>query len=228
MATNLLSKLLPPRTGEPSFYETLRQYDELEPSETEESPGMVANEERLGTRYRNRNEATDDPAIKTKPANITTRSAAGKFRDVPVDGPSTQKGKGTAADEFDDEVPRSLLIEEQHEPISNEAERRRMQSPPVLGSTNRGVRAKWQATRQQQRLYQDELPPPVASGRSGRGGRGTVMDPKERALWMWANVENLDNFLAEIYEYYTGNGIWSITLARMLNLLSVSHMHTSK
>jgi autophagy-related protein 9 len=43
--------------------------------------------------------------------------------------------------------------------------------------------------------------------------------PKDKAMWRWANVENLDNFLKEVYVYYLGNGIWCILLSRTLNLL---------
>jgi autophagy-related protein 9 len=47
------------------------------------------------------------------------------------------------------------------------------------------------------------------------------LDPYERALWNWVNVYNLDAFLQEVYYYYDGKGIYSIALARGLNLLSV-------
>jgi autophagy-related protein 9 len=47
------------------------------------------------------------------------------------------------------------------------------------------------------------------------------LDAYERALWNWVNVYNLDAFLQEIYYYYEGKGIYSIALARGLNLLSV-------
>lgn len=42
--------------------------------------------------------------------------------------------------------------------------------------------------------------------------------PKDKALWRWANVDNLDKFLADVYEYYTNKGMWSITLSRLLGL----------
>jgi hypothetical protein len=45
-----------------------------------------------------------------------------------------------------------------------------------------------------------------------------LVDPKERALWKWANVENLDVFLQQVYGYYIGKGIYCIVLARFLNL----------
>ena len=47
------------------------------------------------------------------------------------------------------------------------------------------------------------------------------LDAYERALWNWVNVYNLDEFLQEAYYYYEGKGIYSIALARGLNLLSV-------
>jgi len=45
------------------------------------------------------------------------------------------------------------------------------------------------------------------------------LDDYEKALWNWVNVYNLDAFLQEVYNYYEGNGIYSIALARGLNLL---------
>lgn len=38
-------------------------------------------------------------------------------------------------------------------------------------------------------------------------------------MWRWANVEDLDNFIKDVYIYFLGNGIWSIFLGRALNLL---------
>jgi autophagy-related protein 9 len=48
------------------------------------------------------------------------------------------------------------------------------------------------------------------------------LDAYERALWNWVNVYNLDAFLQEVYYYYEGKGIYSIALARGLNLLLVN------
>lgn len=39
-------------------------------------------------------------------------------------------------------------------------------------------------------------------------------------MWRWANVENLDNFLAEVYAYYLDKGMWMIVLNRGLGLLT--------
>jgi autophagy-related protein 9 len=43
--------------------------------------------------------------------------------------------------------------------------------------------------------------------------------PKEKATWRWINVTNIDNFINDVYDYYTGAGIWCILLARVLDLL---------
>lgn len=48
-----------------------------------------------------------------------------------------------------------------------------------------------------------------------------LIDPTQRALWKWANVENLDNFLLEVYNYYLGNGFYCILLSRLLNLATI-------
>ncbi|KAK7207777.1 APG9-domain-containing protein, partial [Myxozyma melibiosi] len=38
------------------------------------------------------------------------------------------------------------------------------------------------------------------------------------AIWRWANVKNLDIFLTEVYDYYTGKGLYNILLMRVINL----------
>ncbi|KAG0697005.1 putative transmembrane protein [Suillus ampliporus] len=62
-------------------------------------------------------------------------------------------------------------------------------------------------------------PPQRRSQTSPKPMRG--LDDYERALWNWVNVYNLDAFLQEVYLYYEGKGIYSIALARGLNLLTV-------
>lgn len=61
------------------------------------------------------------------------------------------------------------------------------------------------------------------AGVSVRGpSRDSILDRREKALWMWANVENLDEFLSEMYAYYTGKGVVCIALGRALNLLTIA------
>ncbi|KPV73033.1 uncharacterized protein RHOBADRAFT_17299 [Rhodotorula graminis WP1] len=57
----------------------------------------------------------------------------------------------------------------------------------------------------------------IITGRRWAAG----MSAKERALWRWVNVGDLDGFLQQVYLYYVGKGIWAIGLERTLNLLTV-------
>ena len=146
------------------------------------------------------------------------RSAAGKVQNRP----RTPHTAGRAnMDDLDDEVPQSLLIEDDQDPtLLPRTEQDSVVPPPVTGPSSRATRAKWQATQEQQRLHQESVLPREYSKKNSRRGQPLgMMDPKDRAMWMWANVENLDNFLKEVYDYYIGNGVWCILLSRVLNLL---------
>lgn len=228
MASNILSRFLPPTTGEASVYETLRQHDEItDESDLEERAGMTLDEENLGPDFH-------DYELDDALADATANEGAPSMMQI-----SSRQGQGTSVrkaqnrtmaphlagrvnmDDLDDEVPQSLLIEDDQDPlpVSNTGQNRVM-PPPVAGPSSRATRAKWQATQEQQRLHPDLIPPRIhGKGTSQRGRPLGVMDPKDRAMWMWANVENLDNFLKDVYDYYIGNGIWCILLNRMLNLL---------
>ncbi|GAA6024138.1 hypothetical protein JCM8202_004269 [Rhodotorula sphaerocarpa] len=60
-----------------------------------------------------------------------------------------------------------------------------------------------------------------SSRRARRRSGIATMSAKERALWRWVNVSDLDGFLQQVYIYYVGKGIWAIGLERTLNLLTV-------
>ena len=47
------------------------------------------------------------------------------------------------------------------------------------------------------------------------------LSPTEAALWKWANVENLDVFLQDVYDYYLENGFICILLQKVLNLFTL-------
>ncbi|CEP62561.1 autophagy protein ATG9 LALA0_S05e08372g [Lachancea lanzarotensis] len=51
--------------------------------------------------------------------------------------------------------------------------------------------------------------------------RLNTLSPRERALWKWANVENLDLFLQEVYDYYLGNGFFCICIEKVLNIATL-------
>ena len=229
MASNILSRFLPPALGTPSVYETLRQHDESsDQSDIEERAGMAIDEENLGGRFQDHEleEGLFDVAVsqitESKPGN-----AKGKSRE-----PSRRAGqrlkrlpkspRREEADEMDDEVPQSLLIEGDQDtiPVPLDKLHQEIRPPPVTGPTTRETRAKWQATQEQQQLHQDlNSTRPQHRNPARQGQPLATLNPKEMAMWRWANVENLDNFLKDVYDYFLGNGIWCILLSRMLNLL---------
>ncbi|WVR06657.1 hypothetical protein IAU60_003689 [Kwoniella sp. DSM 27419] len=95
---------------------------------------------------------------------------------------------------------------------------------PVAGPSR--PRDKGKARQKGGRKYQsvpahDEEEADHARGIGRRAAAGkTGLSDYDRALWKWVNVEDLDRFLQEVYDYYKGKGIWCIVLARVLNLLT--------
>ncbi|KAI9824195.1 MAG: hypothetical protein M1819_000907 [Sarea resinae] len=248
MASNLLSRLLPSTAGSPSVYETLRQYDQTsDASDVEERAGMVLDEENLGERFHDYD--LDDALAEAAESGIETESTAFLGRDTSrqqqrqtknnagglrgARSNSRPKWMGYSrryeGEEGEDDVPASLLIEGADEGAAtmggnndNRAHGEPLSIPPMPGPSTRETRAHWEATQAHQRLHQDEQGNRAKGPKVTRGGGGlAIIDPKEKALWMWANVDNLDNFLQDVYEYFLGNGIWCIVLSRALNLLTL-------
>lgn len=55
-----------------------------------------------------------------------------------------------------------------------------------------------------------------------RGSRNRVFIPsKERALYLWANIVNMDEFLIDIYFYYRGKGFANIVAGRVVDILTL-------
>lgn len=48
-----------------------------------------------------------------------------------------------------------------------------------------------------------------------------MLTAKEIAMWRFANVDNLDVFLQDVYQYFAEKGFWCINLKRAINLLTV-------
>lgn len=65
-------------------------------------------------------------------------------------------------------------------------------------------------------------PPDRPVGRDYIADQLNGLSPRDRALWYWINVENLDLFLHDIYNYFLGKGIWSIMLGRAIGLMTVA------
>ena len=227
MAPALLSRFSLHAAGEPSIYETFRQRDESsDQSDLEERAGMAVDEENLGSRFHDYE--LDEALADTVPSPTSISGAGNSDRRLrPAVGSSQTRGlrqfPGEAAviDEADDEVPSSLLFEGTREPNSHTRDRQRPKNPPpIQAKPPRGNRAKWKATQEHQPLFQESAEQPTQARKpSRRAPMAATTDSKEQAMWRWANVQNLDNFLKDVYAYFLGSGIWSIILSRVLNLL---------
>lgn len=233
MASNILSRLLPTNPSGRSIYDDLRAHDEGSESDLEERAGLGVDEENLNFRDE---ELGNADVFNGEESRITTESTA--FLTTEPNRPQADKSSGKSRknrskwiaqsprlleEEGDDDVPASLLIEgndmpgpsTNHPPRSRPGEHPRRR-PPVPGPSSRENRAHWEAAQAQQRLHQDE----------GIGGPQAVRqnvaplagNAREKAMWRWVNVTNLDNFIKEVYDYYSGAGIWTIILSRALNL----------
>jgi autophagy-related protein 9 len=146
-----------------------------------------------------------------------------------------KEDKNYEQDTSDDEVPQSFMIEASSP--SRTASRGRQQSkgksriqPPRPNSSKRSAPLAIPSTvadiplsipPRPSELHFEEPVPSRSSEQSERHSPKPMrgLDAYERALWNWVNVYNLDAFLQEVYYYYDGKGIYSIALARGLNLL---------
>lgn len=55
--------------------------------------------------------------------------------------------------------------------------------------------------------------------RTRNNNRKFIIPPKERALYLWANITNMDEFLSDVYYYYRGRGLLNIVLSRGFDLI---------
>lgn len=212
MASNVFSRLLPANSGSPSIYETLRQNDEAsDPSDIEERGALTIQSKAVEEPFHD-HELNDGAARKMSESRHPRRASTPLSTNAPE------------VEDADDDVPPSLLIEDNDHPLSPLQEQQpRPTASPLPGPASRANKAKWRATQEQQRLHRDL---PAMHGPQAQPGRRVpglaIASSRERAMWRWANVEDLDNFLRDVYEYFLGNGIWCILLSRLLNLLTLA------
>jgi autophagy-related protein 9 len=131
-------------------------------------------------------------------------------------------------DADDDDVPASLLIEghdvedlpKPPAPPSYDIDDRH-DAYPELGPSSRRPRNRWETPQEHRKPHNRLLRTSVVHGSERPGGFSGLAsaNSKDKAMWRWANVENLDNFLKDVYIYYLGNGMWCILMSRVLNLL---------
>lgn len=224
MASNLVSRLLPVGNGTSSIYETLRQHDEdSDDSDIEQRAGMVLDEENLGNQFHN----IDPAVVQLNTSQATARSNSDNARGQRTERTRMERPRKLEAEDADDEVPASLLIEGANpRPTSGRLDHRsraeNFNKPiPIGGPTTEAIRDQWETAQAHQLLHPQDGSHATSGTRPNTEHRGlSFADPKQKAMWRWANVENLDTFLTEVYIYYLGNGFLSIMLQRSLQMLS--------
>ncbi|KAI9823521.1 MAG: autophagy protein atg9 [Phylliscum demangeonii] len=231
MASNLLSRILPPGAGMPSVYETLQQEDESsEGTDVEERAGLALDEENLAAPFEDL-ELDQADVDRLSDSHVIKNDGATPRRREPKTARGHSRPRWMEAEpglswheEGDDEVPQSLLVEggDLIGATKSDAE-----PAPILADVSPGpgpstpARVQWERTQQPRNLHDDVTPESSWKRKPTRSRNGRlVIDPKERAMWRWANVENLDNFLKDVYDYFLGHGIWCIVLSRALQLLT--------
>jgi len=240
MTSNLLSRILPANisTGR-SIYDELRAHDAASESDAdvEERAGLALDERNLQFHD---DELANAEAFNGEDSHITTESTAFLQRKQTrgADNPVTRNPRGRQPEwiaqsprlldeDGDDDVPASLLIEGHDMPGPSalggagtqrgRTSRNKKRQAPIPGPASKENRASWETAQAEQRLHQEKIPP-----RPPQPARHNVMlmgTPRDKAMWRWINVINLDNFLHDVYQYYTEYGIWCMILARVLSLL---------
>ncbi|KAI4158250.1 MAG: hypothetical protein LQ342_007624 [Letrouitia transgressa] len=232
MASNILSRLIAPHDGNLSVYETLQQQDELsDQSDIEDRAGMAIDEENLDHDfhgYELNDVLTDvtDSRLVTPAMNKPKPSHQYEKRSTRSPESRRQPSQAPLTDEADDEVPQSLLIED-HGDLAGPSVRKqhtRAIPSPAHGTSTKSIRTKWRPA-QAQRLKDDI---PVIEHHQARPPRlSTVFgltNPKENALWRWANVENLDNFLKDVTLAFVVG--FSVFLTTCIDYKNVRSSHT--
>ena len=224
----MLSRLLPSGAGEPSIYETLRESEELsDPSDIEERAGMALDEDNLGGGFQ---DYELEEALVNEVASPNTLSREGSSSRIESRPTTSNHATATRSkrslrkpllEDFNDDVPQSLLFEGDEDEVVEAGKGIVCGAPPpITRPATPDTHVKWQRAREQRRLHtvQDSrAPEPRYVPRRPR--TYAMVHPREQAMWRWANVENLDNFLKDVYDYFLGNGIKCILLGRVLNLL---------
>ena len=124
-------------------------------------------------------------------------------------------------DDGENDVPESLLVEPNEVNKENGADTALpMARPPSSGLNHYDRRA-------QARTHGRTTPPQRSNREAGLGvtqprslsRRVIPGGPKEKALWRWVNISNIDSFMRDVYDYYEGGGLICILCSNALWLL---------
>lgn len=235
MTSNLISRLLPTNPNTRSIYEDLRAREDASDSDIEERAGMALDEENLRFQGADLDSADvfdgDDSRLTTASTDFLTAKhnlrSGGKSKANRTTSTWLPQSPRLLEEDGDDDVPASLLIEDNRGPGPQRSPRSRAQkhnsrSYAVPGPSTRETRAQWEAAQAQQRLHPDDKIPNSNTPRPVKQKAGILTgSPRDRAMWTWLNVTNLDDFMRQVYDYFLGAGIYCILLESVLGLLYV-------
>lgn len=219
MTSRLLSQIFNQNSA--SIYETLRQNDAAENSgsdidDLEERAGMLPSEN--GPEHGEDSMDDDDQSTfelhHQPPAPASSSFLAQSTQRPLFSTMSRSRGNRYAPRRFrdeepeeNDEVPTSLLFEAGGQGAGGSGRPGRSSAPDSGKITGSGPGPATEASRKRN-LTEEQWAAATAQvhQRSDeheakeirRQARLGLIDPKERALWKWANVENLDNFLNDV------------------------------
>ncbi|KAI1385266.1 APG9-domain-containing protein [Hypoxylon trugodes] len=232
MPPNLFSRLVSNDNRSP--YERLRDDPD---GDVESRAGLDLDEENLAHNFHddeldpNEGLGLDDSRVSTPRSPIATTSEA-RHNPIRTGRRDTRPRWLMSEDDGDNDVPASLLVEGPDDIAAKPSTPRvspQQTRNPRRSSTNRRIQAQWETAQAHQKLHQDDeygssaAQPQVAGTTKRPGFAGS---PRDKAMFRWANVSNLDVFIRDVYDYYLGAGMWCILLERFLHLLKVAFVAT--
>jgi len=210
--------------GGRSLYETLRQQDDDEdsdnPDDLEAGVGMSAahQDEEL--------EGPNDYELRP-PLDLTSSrySQTEPRQSLFGNGPRSRSGGSSRLNYMSaqlpelgteaEEVPASLLVERTgpgiREPYRDNVRGTKLPSHSTVrqgGQVRSIAHAHWAESEPARRRGEQ-----VRTQEEIHQARMGLIDPKQRALWKWANVESLDNFLHDVWRYFhivQGTGVLTL------------------
>ncbi|KAI1349262.1 autophagy protein Apg9 [Xylaria sp. FL0043] len=230
MPRDLFSRLVPNKEQR-SFYHQLRD----DPDHDSRAASDL-DEENLAHHFHN-DDLDHAERLGLDDSHVSARSPVEPARTT-RDGAPMRDGQNPESrwllneDDGDNDVPASLLVEGPSEghpmPKASASSPRQSRRPGGSGGqpNRRRIQAQWETAQAHQRLHQDDEYGPIPGHSNHTGlpvrGPGFTASPKDKAMFRWANVSNLDVFIRDVYDYYLGAGLWCIVLDRILHLLKVA------
>jgi autophagy-related protein 9 len=228
MAGNLLSRFVSGKDDEP-FYEQLQDDRDVD---IENRAGLALDDENLAHQFHD-DDFHNAAGLSIDDSRVSVGSTVNPQRDGrrahPQQGRQEPGSRWLAPeDDGDNEVPASLLVEPgaalaAARPTSPSSGPGRLSTRPAIpGPQIRRTQAQWETAQAQQRLHRDDdFAPSLTGAQPTTPARrlGLNSNPKEKAMFRWANVSNLDAFTNEVYDYYLGAGFWCIMLDNFLHIV---------